>query len=474
MLTMKTLLGAGWTVSSRLAGRLIDFITVLVLARTLTPADFGLTALAMTLTVIADMVLDIPLIQALTRLERLKKSHLDTAFTLGALRGLLLALVVLVAAWPFSRIYNDSRLLPLIAVITIGPIARSLYSPAMVKYIREMSFRQVFIAELLGKIIAFTVAISVIYLGGGYWAIAANSISSQVAAMLISYLLAPYRPALSLVNLAEFSKFLGWLSMAQLVAALSWQFDRILLGYFVTKSDLGRYAMATDLSVLPTQSLIGPAMQPVMAAFSRITDDRERLRNAYSKASRFTMLLAAPTCVGMSLTSDLIVGVLLGAKWTDAAVYLRWMALATVLSAFYQPLHSLALATNHTNVVFRLTFIELCCKIVLMLLGLYFYSLLGVIAARGAVSVIMFVLSLLTARYLIGTNVVSELGHLWKVAAACSLMAIFVLMLRHELAGKHLNVVLELGITAACGTAVYIGALFILGIRRKAISMQAA
>jgi PST family polysaccharide transporter len=53
-------------------------------------------------------------------------------------------------------------------------------------------------------------------------------------------------------------------------------------------------------------------------------------------------------------------------------------------------------------------------------------------------------------------------------------MAIFVLLLRHELAGKHLNVVLELGITAACGAAVYIGALFILGIRRKAISMQAA
>jgi O-antigen/teichoic acid export membrane protein len=160
MLATKTLLGAGWTVSSRLAGRLIDFVTVLVLARTLTPADFGLTALAMTLTVIADMVLDIPLIKALTRLERLKKSHLDTAFTLGAMRGLLLALVVLVAAWPFSRIYHDSRLLPLIALISIGPIARSLYSPAMVRYIRDMSFRRVFIAEILGKIIAFTVAIS--------------------------------------------------------------------------------------------------------------------------------------------------------------------------------------------------------------------------------------------------------------------------------------------------------------------------
>ncbi len=57
MLTTKTLLGAGWTVSSRLTGRLVDFVTLLVLARTLTPADFGLAALAMTLTVITDMVL---------------------------------------------------------------------------------------------------------------------------------------------------------------------------------------------------------------------------------------------------------------------------------------------------------------------------------------------------------------------------------------------------------------------------------
>jgi hypothetical protein len=84
----------------------------------------------------------------------------------------------------------------------------------------------------------------------------------------------------------------------------------------------------------------------------------------------------------------------------------------------------------------------------------------------------MFVLSLLTAPYLVGTNVVSELGHLWRVGAACSLMALFVLILRHELAGTHLNAVFELGITAAFGAAVYIGALFILGIRLKAISMQ--
>jgi PST family polysaccharide transporter len=472
MLTMKTILGAGWTVSSRLAGRLIDFITILVLARTLTPADFGLTAIATTLTVIVDSVLQVPLIQALTRLQSIRKSHLDTAFTLGVLRGLLLSLIVLGAAWPFAHIYNDNRLIALVAVLAIGPIARSLYSPAIVKYIRQMSFRQVFVAEFLGKIVASMLAISIVYSGGGYWAIAASSVSAPVAMTLISYFIAPYRPRLSLSKFPEFSTFLGWFSTAQIVSTLSWQFDRILLGYTISKSDLGQFAMATDLSDMPTQSLIGPAMQPVMAAFSRIDNDPERLRKAYLKASRFTMMLAAPACIGMSLTSDLIIDVLLGAKWTEAATYLQWLALCTVLIAFYQPVQSLALATNRTNVIFRLSLVELCSRIVLVSLGIYFYSLMGVVAARGAMSLIWFVLSLICAQYLVGTTVLSELRNLWQVAAACAAMALSVLALRHGLSGTHLNQVFELASTAAFGALVYVGSLFAFGVRLKAISKR--
>jgi PST family polysaccharide transporter len=473
MLTLKTILGAGWTVSSRLASRLIDFMTVLILARTLTPADFGLTALAMTLIAIVDMVTDIALIQALTRLKSIEKSHLDTAFTLGVIRGFVLTFVVLAAAWPFSLAYHDSRLTALVSVLALGPMTRSLYSPGIVKYIRQMSFRPVFIAEFAGKLIASAVAISVLFLGGGYWAIAASSVLSSAAATLISYVLAPYRPTLTLKNFADFSMFLGWFSSAQIVSAVSWQFDRFLLGYFVSKSDLGQYAMATDLAVLPTQSIIGPAMQPVMAAFSRITDDPDRLRIAYTKASQYTMMLAAPVCIGMALTSDLIVKVLLGAKWTEAATFLQWLALATLLSAYFQPLYSLALAINRTKVVFGLTFTELCLRIVFISLGLYYYSLIGAIAARGMISLIMFALTLFSARRLAAIKLKSEAANLAKTMAACSIMALVALIVRYEIAGNT-NAFLELAITVALSVAAYAVALFAVGIRLKGFTNAAA
>ena len=465
MLAKKTILGALWTVSSRLGGRLIDVVTLIVLARTLTPADFGLTALAMSLTVIVDTIFEVPLISALTRLNTVNKAHLDTAFTLGVLRGLLLSLVIVIIAWPFSIIYSDPRLIPLVLLLALAPISRGLYSPATVHFIRRMDFRPVFIAEFAGRALAATMAILVAYLGGGYWAIATSSVLSAVATGLISYVIAPYRPALTLHHPSDFSAFLGWFSTSQVVSALSWQFDRALLGYFVPKSDLGQFAMASDLSVLPTQSLIGPAMQPVLAAFSRIKEDRARLRQGFLKASRLTMMLAMPAAVGMSVTADLIVNVILGPKWTEAAFLLQGLSLAILLTAYYQTLYSLALALDRPIIIFKLTFIELCARIVIVSAGLYFFSIEGAVGARGVVTLIVFAGTLLYVRKLLDVKVLTQLANLWRPAAACIVMAMAVLFVRHTVAGMRINMLLELLLLAVIGAAAYGGALYAFGVR---------
>lgn len=465
MLTTKTILGAGWSVSSRLASRAIDFVTLLVLARTLSPTDFGLTAIAMTLIAIVDTVLEVPLAQALTRLRYLSKSHLDTAFTLGIMRACLLGLFVLGAAWPFSIIYADERLAPLVAVLAIGPMVRGIYSPAMVIFYRQLSFKQYFLADFTGKIAAASLAIAVLYLGGGYWAIAANSVASSVVPTMFSYVLAPYRPAFSLSKLPEFFKFIGWFTSAQIVAAINWQLDRVMLGRYVPKSDLGQYTIASDLAVLPTQSLIGPAMQPVMAAFSTINDNAERLRSAYLKASRYTMLLAMPICAGISLTADMIIDLALGSNWGDAAFYLRWIAFPVALTAYFQPLYSLALATNRPNVIFKLNSADFSARILLISLGFYFFSLEGVLVARGVATLFMFALTLAFVQNLTGISVISQLRNLSKVALACSAMVLSVIAMRYNLDQFEFHIIVELALTAVFGAGVYFGIMFALGFR---------
>jgi O-antigen/teichoic acid export membrane protein len=472
MLTLRTLLGASWSVSSRVTGRLIDFLTLLVLARTLAPGDFGLTALAMSIVAVVDVILEVPLIQALTRLHSVEKAHLDTAFTLGLLRSVVLFALMTGAAFSASAIYADPNLLMLVIALSIGPIARGLVSPNMVRFVRELHFRQIFITEIVGKVGAAALALLVLYQGGGYWAIATNNIAASSIAAIISYVLAPYRPGLSLQRWPEFRELLGWFSFAQMVSALNWQLDRIILGHFIPRHTLGQYAMAGDIAALPTQSLIGPAMQPLMAAFSRIHQDRDRLRSAYLKASRFAMLIAVPACVGMSLTSELIVSVVLGPKWMESAIYLQLISLTIVLNAYFQPLYSLSIIVNGASTVFQLNSIDFILRILILVPIIYYLSIMGAIAARGILSIVAFGLCMLYARRLLGISIQSQLKNLWKLAAACVLMALFVAGLSLYLAQSGLPPIIELAATAGSGAAVYVAVLYALGVRLRTADVR--
>ncbi len=463
MLKLKVIKGVGWSVSSRLFSRVIDLATLLILARILVPADFGLTALAFSIVSILDMVLEIPIVQALTRLRTLDKGHYDTAFTLGLIRGLAFAAITLAAAWPFSQFYHDDRLFALVAVLAIAPVARSLYSPRMVDQMRELRFAPVFAAQVAGKIFAAGLALWTLFAGGGYWAIAVNNVAAASATTAITYLFAPYRPALSLVQFKDFSGFMGWFSLSQVIAALNWQFDRFVLGAGVSKSELGQYTMAGDLAVMPTQSLIGPAMQPILSAFSKLTDDPERLRNAFLRAGTIMMMISAPICILIFSTADWITEILFNNQWANVSTYLAFLALTVIPVAYYQVFYSMALSVNRASVVFRMNCIDLASRLVMVPAGLYLYDVMGVILARGAAAVLLLLLCLHFAKALIGVRVVDQLGGLAKVAAACFAMSLCLFFCIAWLEGHAWNPVLEILIAVTSGGLVYLIALYFLG-----------
>lgn len=465
MFAFRVLQGASWLVFSRFLGRVVDFFTLLILARVLTPADFGLVALAMSLVVIIDAILEIPVTQALVRLETIDEQHLHTAFTLSMARSMLLALIVFVALWPFAVLNHKPELMPLIAFLALGPFIKGVYSPAMVHFARGLGFKQTFMLEFGGKIFAFVAAAATVLAGGSYWAIAANFVGASAASTLISYFLAPYLPRFSLARLRDFSGFMGWFTAAQLVSAANWQFDRLLIGLAADQASLGRYAVASDLATTPTQSLIGPALQSVMAAFALISNDRARLKLAFLKAARFAMLISVPASVGLSLTSDLAIELLLGAKWLEASPYLAVLALSVIPIPYFQTLYAASLAIDKPNIIFKINVIDLCTRVVLLGAGFYVAASLGVSAARVILSVIMGFVYVSYVKSLLGLGVVEQFRNLWKIGAAAVVMAGAVTLLRQDIALNDKPVLIQLAIVVAVGAAAYLGALYALGIR---------
>ncbi|MDI7862980.1 oligosaccharide flippase family protein [Rhizobiaceae bacterium n13] len=465
MLAVKAIKGAGWLVFSRFVGRIIDFFTLLVFARVLSPADFGLVALATSLVVVVDTMLEVPVTQALVRLPTIDKSHLDTGFTVGLLRGILIGAVILAAAWPYSLINHDSDLIMLAGVLALGPISRGLASPAMVNFARQLGFHQTFILEFLGKLTASLIAMLIVLSGGAYWAIVANFVITSLVSTTASYMLAPYRPAISLKHLPDFAGFIGWYSSAQLISALNWQFDRFLIGALADRPTLGRYAIASDVAVIPTQSLIGPALQPMMAAFSKINTDRARLRHAFLKATRFAMLISTPACLGISLTADLATDLLLGKKWEQAAPLLSLLALSMIPVPYLQTLSSVSVALGKPHVIFRLNAIDLSFRVVLISIGFYLGSVTGVSYARIGLSAMMLAFYLNETRRLLEINIAAQLRSIWKVAPAAIAMTVVVWLVRGELSGRGYPQLVELALVIAAGAGTYAAALLLLGIR---------
>jgi len=459
----RTVAGVGWMVAMRLSARALDFVALLVLARILTPLDFGLVALAMSLIYIVEALLELPLNQVLMQLNEITSAHLDTAFTLGLLRGLIVAAVLAAIALPFSYAYHDPRLFPLIAVLSLAPAARGLGSPGLAIYSQEGLFGRDFVIELSGKLTATVLSVTLAATTGSYWALAAGTICAPVMSAMTSYVIAPARVRLSLAGWRDFSGFIGWTTGAQVLVALNWQADRLIMGRTLPTATVGRYAMASDLSYLPDQMLLKPIARPVMAGLVRVRHDRERLRTAYSRVNRACLTMALPIAIVLATLASPLLRIVLGEKWAGAGPLLTVLALSTIGGMISAPLNSLALALGRPSVMLKRSFAEAGVKLPILVVGLPMFGIAGALTARAASSAMIAAVSILLAHRLIGFGLRRQLLDLWRPVAAVLPMTAVNLAALPILADEHgLRLVLGVGLAGGLGGVAYAGTLLVL------------
>lgn len=462
-LSKRTMAGAGWLVASRLVTRSIDFVSMLFLARMLMPSDFGLVGIAMTLILIVEAVLEMPVNQVLVQLRTPTLAQTNTAFTLSALRALVLATCIGLAAFPFAWIYHNPRLAPVTLCLAMAPIMRGLQSPNMAKFALRIDFRRDIVIEVTGKLAGFAAALFVAHSGGGYWALVANTVGTPAIMAVVSYVLAPYRPRVSLAEWGAFAHFIGWSSAAQVVGALSWQCDRLILANFVPLRVLGQFSLANDLSYLPEQALIKPIGRPLMAAFSLVTDQPVRLASAYARAADGLFVLGMAMMVGLSMLADPAVRFALGPKWIPAIPILSWLALSLIPPLAYAPLQALAMSVRRTDTFLYRSGLELALKLPIIALGAAFFGVYGVVAGRVAIALIMAVVAMLFIKELVGAPFWRQVARIWRTLVAGAVLALFFWFARgglRDLSGLELGA--GLAFVAAAGLIVYGMALVVL------------
>lgn len=457
MLGRTVALGAALLTAFQLLMRFVDIIALIVMARLLTPADFGLVALAASVLVIVRSTTELNVADALVQRKVIDPRDVDTAFTVSCLRGLAVAAVIAAAALPMAAIYDDERLCSILLVMALVPLLGSLTSPAMVHYLHRLQYGPGARMQLVGRIFGLIVSISLAVATRSYWALIAGQVVTPLISTVYSYLLAPYRPRLRLQGARSMLHFAGWMTASRVISTLNLQSDRFLIGHVLGKSQLGQYTVGSDMASMATYAFASPIMQTMFGGFARLDGDDQRMRAAYLKAQQMLVIVLLPFGFGLAIVADRLVPMVLGPGWESVVTVIWWLAPVVSLQVLYMPLLSLAMARGQPKVLVVREAVNLAMRMPLTLGGAWFYGLLGAVIARSLGGLVIIWMTLVIARRFIQISVVQQVTNIWRSLVSVAVMVTGVALLKSSISPAEATSVQigQLALLVGTGAALY-------------------
>lgn len=456
--------GAAWIAATRLVMSLLGLASMLILARILTPADFGLVAIAMTASQIVLALTELSLSQALVQHRNPLEVHYHTAFTLNLLRAAIVALIVIAISGPAATFYGEPRLAPLLVVVGASTLVTGLINPKLVVFSRNLVFWQDFVLRGSDKAVGFVVALVVAFVWRSYWALVIGVIAGQFTSLILSYVLIPYRPNVRLSEWRGLMSFSVWLTLGQAVNTLNWRLDQLVVGYLLGSAQLGYYTVGDRLAVLPTREVTAPLVQAAFPGFTKLVDDPDRLRRGYQRVQSVLTAAALPIGVGFAVVAEPLVLLAMGPEWRPAAIVIQFLASIFAIQTLASTVQPLALALGETRVLFWRSLITLSIRVPLIIAGLIMGGLVGLLWARCASGIIAIWINMILVRQLAGLSVREQIAVNIRSLVSVAIMALSVYLIGYAFGLNEAEVSLFAKACAmiAGGVVIYPAVLWLL------------
>lgn len=379
-ISTRLLNGALWIGFGKVTTNILGIISAFILARLLSPSDFGLVAIAVSFVGLISIVSELSLSAALVHLSKVTDGHLDTAWTFNFVRGVLLSTLIVIGSGLLASMYGQPELQSLLAALAISVMIGSLYNPKMILLNKKLIFWQESVVSIAGKAVSFVVSVSLAYIYQSYWALIWGMVASQAISTLMSYIFMPYRPRLSVSHYRDLFGFSLWITLGRIAQSISWRSDPLILGVFMPVASLGFISVGQRFSNLIINEIMQPIGQVLFPAFATMQDDLERLRRAYLRSTGMMCLISFPIGVGIALAAEPFVLTFLGEKWLPAVPVLQVWVLFNAWGTI-QRVQPLALAIGATKALFYRDIRILGVRIPLVLAGVW----LGFETGSGAI-----------------------------------------------------------------------------------------
>jgi len=389
----------------------VQFVVMIVLARLLTPADFGLIAMLLVFTTFAALLVDAGFGTALVQRQRTTDNDETTVFLTGLGMAIVLAAVLWFAAPAIAAFYSQPVLTRLTRLLLFVLPLSSLAAVPDALLTQRLDFRARANAEIIASLCSGAVAVALAWHGFGVWSLAWQSLVSIALRTLLLWVFSGWRPrgrfdATSFRSLFEFG---GYMLMANVLNTLSIRLQSLLIGRLFDSQALGYYTLAQNTQQAPAQFMSSVLNRVGLPVFSTVADQPAKLIGALRLSLRVAIFVFVPCMVGVAVVAKPLVLVLYGARWAPAAPLLSILA----VSATFWPLHVLNLAAigaqGRSDLFFKLEVAKRAISIGLIVIA-SFHSVLAVAWAVLISSLCAVVINTWYSKKLLGYGIIAQLG----------------------------------------------------------------
>ena len=410
--------GAGWVYGYRWLGRLLDFVAIVVLARILSPDDFGLVAIAASFVTIVEGLAAFDVNKALIRTRDEDRALYDTAWTLSALRGFVSALVMV----SIAPLLSDARVAAVMVALALSPLMTGLSNPRFVLFERDLVYSRLAVLTLGAKVVSFSVTLVLAVAYRSYWALVIGLLAGSLVSLILTYALRPYRPRVSLARFSDIFAFSGWLSLTTVVTTLAMETDKIIVGRLLGVADAGLYFMTQRIGVLPTRELISPLQRILFPSFSELAHDRDRLRRVVRESVNVLGSLSLPAGCGFALVANDFVPLALGGQWVTIVPLLTVLVPYLGLRATLSMTLPCVMALGATRLLFWVSFAYALVHLPAFIAGTALFGLAGTIWSLVVAGVLYSYLNAWLLRRTLGITLGEILFQLRRPLCAAALM----------------------------------------------------
>jgi PST family polysaccharide transporter len=401
---------------------ILSILSVFILAKFLTPKDFGLVAMASILAVALQTALQISVNQALILKDHPDREDINTAFTINAIRGALMFLIVAGTAYPISVFYSEPLVIPIAFAFSFSLLLSGFESPALVLLEKELSVKKIMHLNLLAQLSGLIVSITIAWATGSYWAMVVGHIINQVVRLVFSYFFKPYFPWFCLSRWKALLSFSVWISLSRIILTISEKFEQVLIGKLLGAPLLGQFNIGNEVARRPIQEFAIIINRGLFPAFSKLLNDNVRLLTAYKYAVSVSTSIALPVGVGIAILAEPIVLITLGREWIGAIPIIQALGGITALLNIDSATKAIFMAAGLTRSIFMRDAALAIIKSILVFLGILSYGLAGVLAAIIVARVLVMVINWLMMKQKFGLSILSQCMLLLRPAVSVACM----------------------------------------------------